>query len=306
MDDDYRRSKGRLTGEISSVILAERDKWPVFRLSQAVAYMEVPKRWGAMEQVVLLSAIAWAYSEDDDVKAFDPPGTYFARITGCNDWGEFEKALRTIAEEEVVLNTGNLDRLVGKKLKAKLIEVADEGGRFAFRFTKEAREAILYPAQYVRLELRVVANLKSKYALRLYPLLAIAAGRSAESETFFEAKIRRLVQWLGVPSTDGTVPFGGFRKDILKPALKAVANAAPSMFRLDPKAKIDTVTAVGRGRRVESVRIPLSVTQKRPTPATQWTRKPRLLPINSEFADALEDDSPLDVDDLVRGFEDSD
>jgi|GEM_PF-3418524 len=304
-----RRGKGRLEGDVNSVILAEQDEWPVMRLSQAIAHMEVPENWGEKEHAVLFAIIAWAYSEGD-AEVVNPPGRYLARFTGCNDWREFDKALRNLAQGTVLANAGNLDRSVGRQVEAKLIDLAPEVGRFAFRFTEPLREAVLFPEQYMYLETRVLAKLGSKYALRLYPILAIVAGRSLEPDIWFEASVSRLARWLGYP-VRGNLVFSRFRREALETAIRHIAAAAPRRLVLDASAKVEGVPVPGRGTRFEKVRFPLHVPHLRVVerdriPKGREPKNARVPDIDPALADALEDDGPLDVDDLVRGFEDGD
>ncbi|MCH4539455.1 replication initiation protein [Ochrobactrum sp. A-1] len=106
---------------------------------------------------------------------------------------------------------------------------------------------------YAYLELAPISQMKSKYSVRLYRVLAAAAARekwtpNGDNRVTVSASLEDLFQWTGFPADkDGAMSFGKFRQRVLADLDKELATVRRFGLR------IEEIRKEGRGRPLERV-----------------------------------------------------
>lgn len=106
---------------------------------------------------------------------------------------------------------------------------------------------------YAYLELAPISQMKSKYSVRLYRVLAAAAAREkwvpgGENKVIVSATLEDLFQWSGFPADkDGSMSFGKFRQRVLSDLDKELSTVRRFGLR------IEEIRKEGRGRPLERV-----------------------------------------------------
>ncbi|MEN3142340.1 replication initiation protein [Ochrobactrum sp. WV_118_8] len=106
---------------------------------------------------------------------------------------------------------------------------------------------------YAYLELAPISQMKSKYSVRLYRVLAAAAAREkwtphGQNKVIVSASLEDLFQWTGFPADkDGSMSFGKFRQRVLSDLDKELATVRRFGLR------VEEIRREGRGRPLERV-----------------------------------------------------
>ncbi len=104
-------------------------------------------------------------------------------------------------------------------------EDVDASGERCIRYSLPdvVRQAILAARGYTWLELAPFAKFSSKYAARLYPILALRAGMSFEQPHPIDVTPDELAEQLGWPYEPGKFKFANFETRCLLPALADIS-----------------------------------------------------------------------------------
>lgn len=297
---------GRVVGSLDGFVASSGTEPLTFRCPQALAYLDAPPDWGVPERAVLLALLAWSQSIEGDPRVFMPTAKFLTAVTGNRNLKSLDETMRRLATPNAIANLGNRDRSVGKQVKGPLL-TSDPCNRFGFRWNDALWRACVFPQQFTVLELGVVQRLGRKYGLALYPMAATVASRADSPHVWLSERPEDLARWLGYRPKGG-FRYGGFLKDALMPAIRDIVAAEPT--RLSVEEGIDADHAAGRGRRVELVKVPLTVPvehlKERKAPRNRMPKNQRVPTLPEDAAAVEPEATPVDFDDVVAGLGDAD
>ena len=149
-----------------------------------------------------------------------------------------------------------------------LLERVSEAGEqvISYALSPDVRAAILRARSYTYLELAPFSKFTSKYAARLYPILALRAGMSFEEPYPIMAPIEELAAQLGWSYEPGKFKLSNFLARCLKPALKDIEDHV-RRFRL---LKLEQIKGSGRGAPVTHISMTVSKALKPLAETQRW------------------------------------
>jgi hypothetical protein len=154
-------------------------------------------------------------------------------------------------EKDGVRNVGKSIQLLSCRTR-----IMPDGKRYIrYSMPDDVRTVILAAKSYTWEELAAFSKFTSKYAARLYPLLALRAGMSFEKPEPLVFEIEELAEQLGWSFESGRLKFSHFEARCLRPALADIAENVQRFRVLEYKP----LHADTRGRPV--VRISITVSQ---------------------------------------------
>jgi hypothetical protein len=168
-------------------------------------------------------------------------------------------------------------RNIGKSIQllACRTRIMPDGKRYIrYSMPDDVRTVILAAKSYTWEELAAFSKFSSKYAARLYPLLALRAGMSFERPEPLVFGIEELAEQLGWAFVPGKLKFSHFESRCLRPALDDIAKNVMRFKILEYKP----LHADTRGRPVVRISItvshavrPLEERQRMETSAAEQT-----------------------------------
>jgi hypothetical protein len=185
----------------------------------------------------------------DDAKAFlqiertDRLREYMEALNKTMVWYDF-------TEKDGVRNVGESIQLLSCRTR-----IMPDGKRYIrYSMPDDVRTVILAAKSYTWEELAAFAKFSSKYAPRLYPLLALRAGMSFEKPHPLVFEIEDLAAQLGWSFDPGKLKFSHFESRCLLPALADIKENVKRFQVLEYKP----IHAATRGRPVVRISITVS------------------------------------------------
>lgn len=173
---------------------------------------------------------------------------------GIREIGRLEESLsrlsRTVIRYDVTdLETGKRIKSWPQMITLSLEEDLKSGTpKISYSIPKALRTAMIQSRGFLWLDLNVLPRLKSKYAARLYPKLALIAGHDVPLRKPWVATPDEIGDFLGFPKTDGKFAAADLRRAV-ETAVEQI-NEHAVRFEVELKLQRDA----GRGRPIAAFR----------------------------------------------------
>lgn len=177
--------------------------------------------------------------EDSKQMVFEAELWKIHKYTGAYGNHHIKQSVKEM--EAIIVKVNTLGKDKKKKWESfTLLEAVEayeeEDGFVKYRIPNAIRESIMNPKMYAELDLAIVKNLKSKYAVALYELIT-----DYINITTLEIKLEEFKIFMGIDPNTQYQRFFDFNKRVVQPAIEEINTKTPISLKVEP---------IHRGRKV--------------------------------------------------------